>query len=171
MLRRITPTCNVVVRLLKIRLRRLLFMPPKKDNLFPGLVLKQMKLLLLDPLVLVRERLGAMLDSLDFVEVEIANTLEDSIQIVRSIRPEIVILRARMPDGGSIEMLTMVKSVCPSICLIVVSDLDLSEVYVKRWRLAGADYCFDLFLQLDQLLDTVRQLGISNAHADRSIST
>lgn len=130
-----------------------------------------MKLLLLDPLVLVRERLGAMLASLDFVEVEIANTMEYPIQIIRSIRPEIVILRASMPYGGSIETLSMLKSECPSICLIAVSDLNLSEVYIKRWRLAGADYCFDILLQLDQLIDTVRQLCISTSYVDMRINT
>ena len=135
-------------------------------------MLKQMKLLLLDPLVLVRERLGAMLSSIDCVEVETVSTREDLIQTIRAVRPEIeiVILRARMPDGGSIEALSKVKSECSSACVIVVSDLNLSEVYIKRWRLAGADYCFDLSLQLEQLLGTVRQLSVSTAHAGMSIN-
>lgn len=126
-----------------------------------------MKLLLFDPFILAREWLGITLAGVDSVEVEIASTAEDFTRIMRTIRPEVVVLRARSPDGSSIEALSRVRSEYPSICVIVVYDIILSDVYVKHWKLAGADYCFDLFLQLDQLLDTVRQLGIAAAHADK----
>lgn len=124
---------------------------------------KRMKLLLISPSVLLKKRLGAMLASLDSAEVGIASTMEDVTRIVRTFRPEIVVLHASLPDGEGLETLARVKSECTSACIIVVSDC-FSEVYRKRWHLAGADYCFDILLQVDQMLNTVMQLDIATAH-------
>lgn len=123
-----------------------------------------MKLLLLDPTVLVRDRLGAVLASLDFVELEITSTMEDAIQSMQTIHPDIAILHAELPDEKSIEMLARLKSECALTYVIVVSN-QLPNICRKRWEIAGADYCFDISMQVDQMLDTVQQLGIANVRA------
>lgn len=116
-----------------------------------------MKLLLIDPLILIRERLGAILANLGIAEVEITGTMEDAIQLMQTSHPDIAILHARLPDEKSIGMLVRLKSECVSTCVIVVSN-QLPEICRKRWKIAGADYCFDISMQVDQLLGTVQQL-------------
>lgn len=116
-----------------------------------------MKLLLLDPLVLVRERLGAVLATLDCVKsVETADTIEEAIRVMQSMRPEIVIMDSHLPDRTGVGALARLKSEWPTACVIVLS-YDLSETVKKHWLEAGADYCFDIALQTGQLLDTVAQ--------------
>ncbi len=113
-----------------------------------------MTLLLVEPSTLFRERLAAILASIGYVEIVESATLEMASQIIRTLQPEIVVMDAELTDGGGLELLSVARAECPSACLIVVSQ-NSSEPYKKRWLQAGADHCFDLSVQIDQLLDVV----------------
>lgn len=122
-----------------------------------------MKLLLIEQSTVLSERLAGILADLDCVEaVETAGTIEDATRVLRPMRPEIVVMDANRPDGSGIEALARVKAEDPSVCVIVVS-YDSSEPYRKRWLQAGADYCFDISIQIDQLLNAVRRLASAPA--------
>ncbi len=115
-----------------------------------------MKLLLVEPSILLRERLVAMLASLRFVEIVEASTVDDACRVKQAILPEVVVMDAQLPDERGIEALVRVKAECPFVCLIVISA-NATEPYRKRWLGAGADYFFDLSSQLEQLLEIVMQ--------------
>lgn len=119
-----------------------------------------MKLLLIDPSTLLNERLERILANLDCVEVvEATTTVEDATRVMQSLRPEIVVMNAWLPDGEGIGVLARVRAESPSACLIVMSH-DSSAPYKKRWLRAGADYCLDLPVQIELLLDVVTQRGV-----------
>ena len=118
--------------------------------------LGRMKLLLVEPSILLRERLAAMLTSLGCVRIVETTAVEDASQIVRAMQPEILVMSAQLPDESGLEALARARSECPSACLIVVSSYS-SEPYRKRWLQAGADHFFDLSAQIDLLLDVVMQ--------------
>lgn len=113
-----------------------------------------MKLLLVEPSILLRERLTAILASIGSAGMLEVSTAEDAGQLVREMQPEIVVMDAHLPDASSLEALARVRSESPSACLIVVS-FHTSEPYRKRWLQAGADHCFDLPMQIDQLMNVV----------------
>lgn len=113
-----------------------------------------MKLLLVEPSILLRERLAAMLTSLGCVEIVETTAVEDAGQVIRAMQPEIVVMGAQLPDESGLEALARARSECPSACLIVVSSYS-SEPYRKRWLQARADHFFDLSAQIDQLLNVV----------------
>lgn len=113
-----------------------------------------MKLLLVEPSVLLRERLAAMLSSLHGVEIVEVAALENAGSAMRGVQPEVVVMGAQKPDDGGLEALTRARFECPSACMIVVSSYS-PEVYGKRWLQAGADHFYDLSTQIDLLLNTV----------------
>lgn len=113
-----------------------------------------MKLLLVEPSILLRERLAAMLSSLHGVEIVEIAALEHASRAMRGVQPEVVVMGAQKPDEGGLEELARARFECPSACMIVVSSYS-PEVYRKRWLQAGADHFYDLSAQIDLLLNTV----------------
>lgn len=113
-----------------------------------------MTLLLVEPSTLLRERLVAILASLDCVEIVETAAFGKASQVMRTLQPEIVIMDAQLTDDRGLEFISQARTECPSTCLIVVNP-NSSEPYRKRWLQAGADHCFDLSVQIDQLLDVV----------------
>jgi len=122
----------------------------------PNVGLRGMKLLLVEPSILLRERLAAMLASLGCAEIVESTAVEDTNRIMRLMQPEILVMDARLPDESGCEALARARVACPSACLIVVSSYS-SEPYRKRWLQAGADHFFDLSAQIDLLLNVVRR--------------
>jgi len=118
--------------------------------------LRGMKLLLVEPSILLRERLAAMLSSLGCAEIVESTAVEDTNRIMRLMQPEIVVMDARLPDENGREALARARYACPAACLIVMSSYS-SEPYRKRWLQAGADHFFDLSAQIDLLLNVVRR--------------
>lgn len=114
-----------------------------------------MKLLLVEPSMLLRERLTAMLSSLGCVEIVETAAVEEARHLIPAMRPEIVIMDAQLPDEGGLDALSRARAECPSACLIVVSAHS-AEPYTKRWLQAGADHFFDLSAQIDLLLKVVQ---------------
>ncbi len=114
-----------------------------------------MKLLLVEPSILLRERLAAMLASLGCVELTQAAAVEEVAHMILAIQPEVVIVDACLPDEGGLGVLLRARLDCRSACLVVVSA-HFAEPYRKRWLQAGADHVFDLSTQVDLLLKMVR---------------
>jgi DNA-binding NarL/FixJ family response regulator len=113
-----------------------------------------MKLLLVEPSILLRERLAAMLTSLDCVEIVETTVVEDASRAIRAMQPDIVVMSAQLPDESGLDALARSRAECHTACLIVVSSHS-SEPYRKRWLQAGADFFFDLSAQIDLLLNVV----------------
>lgn len=113
-----------------------------------------MKLLLVEPSTLLRERLAAMLASLHGVEIMEIAALENASSVMWGAQPEVVVMGARQPDDSGLEALARARFECPSACMIVVSSYS-PEAYRKRWLQAGADHFYDLSAQTDLLLNTV----------------
>ncbi|HUX31793.1 MAG TPA: response regulator [Thiobacillus sp.] len=113
-----------------------------------------MKLLLVEPSILLRERLAAMLSSLHGVEIVEIAVLENASRAMQGVQPEVVVMGVQKPDEGGLEDLARARSACPAACMIVVSSYS-PEVYRKRWLQAGADHFYDLSAQIDLLLNTV----------------
>jgi len=122
----------------------------------PNVGLSGMKLFLVEPSILLRERLAAMLASLGCAEIVESTAVEDTNRIMRLMQPEIVVMDVRLPDERGCEALARARYACPSACLIVMSFYS-SEPYRKRWLQAGADHFFDLSAQIDLLLNVVRR--------------
>lgn len=114
-----------------------------------------MRLLLIEPSVLLRERLAAMLAGLGCAEVIEATSIEEASQFILLLRPEIVIVDAGLPDRRALDALTWARAKCPAAWLVVVSS-HAAEPYRKRWLQAGADEFFDLSAQVEGLVKRVR---------------
>jgi CheY-like chemotaxis protein len=92
-----------------------------------------------------------------------------TLDALRQVRPDVVILDIRMPGGNGIEVLREVKKMTPAPQVIMLTNFAYAQ-YRKKCEEAGADFFFDKsteFEKLPQALEQVRQ-GLRPVRAQTS---
>ena len=116
------------------------------------------KVFITDDSLIVREHLVTLLDELAGVEiVGQAGNVAEAISGIRSLRPDVVILDIRLPDGSGIDVLQNVKQDQPAPVVIILTNYPYPG-YRKRCLSAGADFFLDKSTEFDQLPRLFEQL-------------
>jgi DNA-binding NarL/FixJ family response regulator len=120
----------------------------------------KLKVFISDDSATVRDRLVTM--ALDLPGVDVAGQAQDApgtLDAIRQIQPDVVILDIRMPGGNGIEVLREVKKMNPAPRVIMFTNFAHAQ-YRKRCEQAGADFFLDKSTEFDKLpqaLEQVRQ--------------
>lgn len=116
------------------------------------------KVFITDDSLIVREHLVTLLDELAGVEiVGQAGNVAEAISGIRSLRPDVVILDIRLPDGSGIDVLQNVKQDQPAPVVIILTNYPYPG-YRQRCLSAGADFFLDKSTEFDQLPRLFEQL-------------
>ncbi len=111
----------------------------------------QIKVLLVDDSLIVRERLVAILDELAGIEiVGQAENVSEAINLIKQLQPDVVILDIRMPGGSGIEVLHHIKQRGVGVMVIILTNYSFPE-YRQRCLNAGADFFLDKSTEFDQI--------------------
>lgn len=116
------------------------------------------KVFLADDSALVRGRVAAMLGDSGINVVGEAETPQDSIHGILTLRPDVVVLDVQLEGGSGLEVLRAVREVAPSIAFIVFSN-NAGCAYRKRYLGEGANRFFDKTTEFDQLVPAVADLS------------
>lgn len=112
---------------------------------------KNLKVLIADDSVEVRERLVIMLSELQGVEIiGQSQNVSEAIADIRSLKPGVVILDVRMPDGTGINVLQAVKQDQLALVVIVLTNYPYLQ-YRKKCLEAGADFFFDKSTEFNKI--------------------
>jgi DNA-binding NarL/FixJ family response regulator len=117
----------------------------------------KLKVFISDDSATVRERLVTM--ALDLPEVDVVGQAKDApgtLEAVRRIRPDVVILDIRMPGGNGIEVLREVKKMNPAPRVIMLTNFAYAQ-YRKKCEQAGADFFLDKSTESDKLPQALEQ--------------
>lgn len=117
-----------------------------------------MKVFIADDTEVIRKHLVSMLS--EFNEIEIVGEAEDASEAVKSIsklKPDVVILDIRMPGGGGIHALKVIKSKSPAPVVIMLTSYPYPE-YRKKCLEDGADYFFDKLNQIEEIPKVLKKL-------------
>ena len=117
-----------------------------------------MKIVVADDSAEIRERLTAMLGEIP--EVEIAGqaaTVAESISAVHLLKPDVVILDLRLPDGNGLEVLRLIQREQVRTRVIVLTNYAYPQ-YEKRARAAGAYAFLNKAKEFGRVADLVRSL-------------
>jgi DNA-binding NarL/FixJ family response regulator len=113
------------------------------------------RLLIVDDSPLIRQRLTAMLSSVDGVEVVgQAEDVQEAIERARCLRPDALILDLRLPSGSGLDVLHAVKRDDPAPLVMMVTALAGPEQR-DACLAAGADFFFSKSRDIGQLMETV----------------
>jgi DNA-binding NarL/FixJ family response regulator len=84
-----------------------------------------------------------------------AQDVKESIELIRQLKPDVVILDISMPDGSGIDVLKSVKSINNSTKFIILTNYPFAQ-YKKICMESGADYFFDKSNEFDKVVEAVK---------------
>ena len=117
----------------------------------------KIKVFIADDSRIVQEHLVTMFDEL--AEVEIvgqAETVSEAISAIGKLRPDVVILDIRMPDGSGIDVLQTIKQDEPAPAVIVLTNYPY-PAYRQKCLQAGADFFLDKSTEFDQIPELIER--------------
>jgi DNA-binding NarL/FixJ family response regulator len=122
---------------------------------------ESMRVFLVDDSPQVLDRLKSTLVSLDGIEViGSAGDLPDALQVIRTSRPDLVILDLRLPSGSGIKVLQMIKQENLGVDVVVLTNYAFPQ-YRQKCTEAGAYAFLDKstdFAKVPQVITTLAEL-------------
>ncbi len=122
-----------------------------------------MKVFIADDSEVVCERLTIMLSELPGIEITgQAKDVGESIESIRRLHPDVVILDIRMPGGSGIDVLEDIKKTNAAPVVIVLTNYPYPQ-YRKKCMALGAEYFFDKATEFEKVTEVLETL-IQNPH-------
>lgn len=121
-----------------------------------------MRVLLADDSDLILERLAEILVA--FKQLEIVASLNngnDTLNAIRTLKPDIAIIDIRMPGLNGIEVLTEIKKEDSDTKFIILSFYS-ADYYRKLANHAGADYFFNKAEEFDRVVHAVNDIILNS---------
>ena len=118
-----------------------------------------MRILLVDDSSAIRERVRGKVNAIGAVEViGEADNVPRGIDLVRKLKPDIVILDISLPGGNGIEVLIEALDSETRSTMIVLTNHPY-KAYRKICRKLGADFFFDKSREFNRLMDILEGLA------------
>ena len=117
-----------------------------------------MRLFIADDSNILRSRLKEILS--EFKEIEIvgqARLASETLESIRKLVPDVVILDIRFPNGSGIEVLETVKKENIPTKVIIFTNFPYLQ-YRKKCFDAGADFFFYKAIEFEKLITTLERL-------------
>jgi DNA-binding NarL/FixJ family response regulator len=117
-----------------------------------------MRVLIADDSALLRERIRGLISEIEGIELvaEAANA-QAALEATRRLRPDVVILDIRMPEGNGMKVLARVKDE-PSPPIVIMLTAFPYPQYRRKCMETGADYFFDKTTEFERVTSTLERL-------------
>jgi two-component system, NarL family, response regulator DevR len=131
---------------------------------------ESIRIFLLDDHEMVRRGLKDLFESQPGFDVvgESGSAVEAEARIP-SLRPDVAVLDARLPDGSGIEVCRAIRSVDPSIRVLILTSYDDDEAVFAAIMAGAAGYLLKQVLGND-LLETVRRVAGGQSLLDSNVT-
>ncbi len=117
-----------------------------------------LKVFIADDSAPVRERLAALISDLETVQlVGQAENGHDAMEAVRKLRPDVVILDIRMPEGNGFQVLEEIKKNVATTVVIMLTAFPYPQ-YRRKCLEAGAECFFDKTTEFDRVAEALEHL-------------
>jgi len=126
-----------------------------------------MKIIVVDDSKLMRQRIIGLISDIPGVDIsaEAASSIE-AIELLEKLKPDVIILDIRMPEGNGLKVLKYIQQKESSVITIVFTNYPLKQYKDKCMEL-GADYFFDKSNEFEKLLEVVQKLSIHKGIQDK----
>ena len=116
-----------------------------------------MKVFIADDSEVVCERLTTVLSELPGIEIiGQAKNVGESIESIRRLHPDVVILDIRMPGGSGIDVLEDIKKTNTAPVVIVLTNYPYPQ-YRKKCMALGAEYFFDKSADFEKIAQVLKK--------------
>ena len=114
-----------------------------------------MKLFIVEDSAIIRGRIMSMVSMLDNIEIAgSSGDIEESMNLIKAIHPDIIILDIRLKGGSGIDLLHDIKSTFPEMLVIMLTNYPYPQ-YQRRCFELGADYFFDKSREFEKIIDVL----------------
>lgn len=128
------------------------------------------RVFLLDDHEVVRRGLKDLLEQEDDIEVVGESGLAaDATSRIPTIKPDVAVLDARLPDGSGIEVCREVRSVDPSIAVIILTSYDDDDALFAAIMAGAAGYVLKQVRGTD-LVEAVRRVASGQSLLDPAVT-
>ena len=125
---------------------------------------------LMDDHEVVRQGVRALLEASGDIEVVgEASTSAEALARIPALRPDVAVLDGRLPDGSGVEVCRSIRSVDPSIRVIILDSIDDDEALFAA-IMAGADGYVLKQIMGNDLLDVVRKVADGQSLLDPAVT-
>jgi len=129
----------------------------------------KIKILITDDHQLVREGVEAMFQGVKDMEVVgMASTGEEAINMIRTIKPDVVLMDIIMPGMNGIEATRWIKEIDESIRIIIVT-MEISKEYVSAGIKSGVDGYLPKDIGKKTLLEAIRAVHAGERYFNDAI--
>src|ERR1041385_6293600 len=103
--------------------------------------MKPIHVLIADDHALVRAGIRALVEKIEGIDVVAeAGKGKEAIDLIRQLKPNLVLLDITMPDGNGFEVLNFVKKEFPNIHVIVLTVHEAGEYAIRALREGAAGF-------------------------------
>lgn len=125
-----------------------------------------MKIFIVEDSAIMRGRLIELLSTLRKVEITgFSGIAYEAIEMIRAIRPDVVVLDIQLYGGSGIDVLKKVKEEFPWMHVMVLTNFP-EEVIRSQCGELGADYFLDKSFEFDVILDAILSMD-GNVREDK----
>ena len=115
------------------------------------------KVFIVDDSKLVSDRLIVMISELPGIEVVgQAKNAQEAIDSIQKLKPGVVILDIRMPEGNGFDVLEKIKKDKSDTLVIMLTNYPYPQ-YRKRCMELGADFFFDKSSEFNKVIEVLKE--------------
>lgn len=131
---------------------------------------RTVRIFLLDDHEVVRRGIRDLLESEDDLEVVgEASLAAEALERIPSLRPDVAVLDARLPDGSGIEVCREVRAADPSIAVVILTSYDDDEALFSAIMAGAAGYALKQ-IRGNDLVDAVRRVAGGQSLLDPAVT-
>ena len=132
--------------------------------------LPALRLVVVDDHEVVRQGLVALLDRRDaFQVVGEAGTVEEAMAVVRRMRPDLVIMDVRLPDGSGIEACRDIRSEMPEVRIVILTSYPDEEAVLSAIIAGASGYLLKQIRGRD-LVSAIEAVGRGESLLDPAVT-
>jgi DNA-binding NarL/FixJ family response regulator len=132
--------------------------------------LPALRLVVVDDHEVVRQGLVALLDRRDaFQVVGEAGTVEEAMTVVRRMRPNLVIMDVRLPDGSGIEACRDIRSEMPDVRIVILTSYPDEEAVLSAIIAGASGYLLKQIRGRD-LVSAIEAVGRGESLLDPAVT-
>ncbi|MFH0758226.1 MAG: response regulator transcription factor [Bacteroidota bacterium] len=121
-----------------------------------------MKIIIVDDSKVMRERIINMISPIHGVDISAeARSSGEAIELLEKLKPDVMILDIRMPDGCGLEVLKYTQEKQIPVVKIVITNYPLIQ-YRKKCMELGSDFFYDKSTEFEEVYKVIEKLNLSN---------
>ena len=118
----------------------------------------KVSVVLVDDHAIWRDGVSSLLEDTEFEVVGEASSGREALDVVRQVRPRLVLLDIRMAGGDGLDALRVLKDECPEVSVIMLTTYD-NPTYMARAVAGGAAGYVLKGVPADELLSAMRAIA------------